>query len=235
MTDYVAYMRVSTQEQGNSGLGLDAQRSAIDAYLKHNNGFALEYFTEIESGKRADRPNLKSALELARRKNAILIISKLDRLSRNVAFIAALMDSKVKFIALDMPGANEFTVHIMAAVAEQERKAISKRTSDALQAKKRQGARLGLSNPKREDAVKVSKLGSEAVISAADAYAEKMRPVLEGLKASGICSYKALADQLNAMGQRTARGGSWYPTTVKNLIQRLEGAQIDSLVEQIVL
>ena len=139
--DFVSYSRVSTAEQGKSGLGLSAQDTAISAYVDSVSGSIIDSFVEVESGKVADRPELMKALALAKKKKAVLLIAKLDRLSRSVSFIASLMDSKVQFIALDLPHASQLTIHIMAAVAEQERKAISARTSAALQAKIRAGAK----------------------------------------------------------------------------------------------
>ncbi len=127
---YVAYYRVSTDRQGQSGLGLEAQRKAVMDYL--NGGTLLDSFTEVESGRRNDRPELAKALDLCRRKKATLVIAKLDRLARNVAFIANLMDANVDLVAVDMPQANRLTLHIMAAMAEHEAQAVSQRTKAAL-------------------------------------------------------------------------------------------------------
>src|SRR5437773_11124177 len=134
---FVAYFRVSTDRQGRSGLGLDAQRKSVLDYLDGGRWSLIAEFTEIESGKRNDRPELEKALAACRKQKAKLVIAKLDRLSRNLAFIATLMDSAVEFIAVDMPEANKLTVHILAAMAEHEREQISKRTRDALAAAKR--------------------------------------------------------------------------------------------------
>src|SRR5579862_7716530 len=133
---FIAYYRVSTEKQGQSGLGLDAQRKAVADYLNGGQWALLAEYTEVESGKRADRPQLLAALAHAKATGATLIVAKLDRLSRNVAFIAALMESGVEFTAADMPMANRLTVHVLAAVAEHEREAISARTKAALAAAK---------------------------------------------------------------------------------------------------
>jgi DNA invertase Pin-like site-specific DNA recombinase len=125
---YVAYLRVSTKKQGAAGLGIDAQRSAVAMHVDSCHGVLIKEFVEVESGKRADRQKLHEAISLAQRSKAVLLVAKLDRLSRNVAFLSALMESGVEFMACDMPHANKFTVHIMAAMAEHEREMISQRT-----------------------------------------------------------------------------------------------------------
>jgi len=223
----VAYYRVSTAKQGASGLGLDAQQTAVED-LCNSRGWEIiaPPFVEIESGKRADRPELTKALHRAKVTGAILVVAKLDRLSRNVAFLATLQDSGVKFIAADMPEANELTVHIMAAVAQAERKAISKRTKEALAAAKARGRKLG--NPNGASALRRAKKGNVAsieVISAeASARAEAMRPVIDDLRSAGITTLGRLASALNEGGFVTARGGKWHATSVRNLLGRLDGA-----------
>ena len=144
---FVAYFRVSTDKQGKSGLGLDAQRHAVQQYLNGGTWSLIGEFTEIESGKRNERPELAKALAACKRQKAKLVIAKLDRLSRNLAFIATLMDSGVEFIAVDNPHANKLTVHILAAVAQHEREVIAQRTKDALQAAKARGVVLGNPSP----------------------------------------------------------------------------------------
>ncbi len=146
---YVGYYRVSTDRQGRSGLGLEAQRAAVAGYLDGGNWTLLDTFTEVESGRRADRPELAKALDLCRRRKATLVIAKLDRLARNVAFIANLMDAEVDVVAVDMPFANRFTLHIMAAVAENEAAQVSQRTKAALKAANARGRALGWSIPSR--------------------------------------------------------------------------------------
>jgi len=144
---FVSYYRVSTDKQGKSGLGLDAQRRAVQQYLNGGTWSLIGEFTEIESGKRNERPELAKALAACKRQKAKLVIAKLDRLSRNLAFIATLMDSGVEFIAVDNPHANKLTVHILAAVAQHEREVIAQRTKDALQAAKARGVVLGNPSP----------------------------------------------------------------------------------------
>ncbi len=140
---FVSYLRVSTARQGISGLGLEAQRASVTGYLNGGDWTLVREVLEVESGKRNDRPALADALKLCRKHKATLVIAKLDRLARNVAFISNLMESGAEFVAVDMPQANRFVVHIMAAVAEQEAEAISKRTKAALQAAKERGKKLG--------------------------------------------------------------------------------------------
>lgn len=219
----IGYLRVSTARQGRSGLGLEAQRAAIAAFASRRAGTIIETFTEVESGKLDARPELAKALHLAQVTGAILLIAKLDRLSRNAAFLLTLRDSGVRFIAADMPDANELTVGIMALVAQQEREAISKRTREALSAAKARGQTLG--NPNGARALRKAGKGNFAAISAlkrqADTHAERLRPVLESLAESGITSLGAIASALNERGMLTPRGGSWHKSSVRNLQQRL--------------
>jgi DNA invertase Pin-like site-specific DNA recombinase len=220
----VAYYRVSTAAQGRSGLGLEAQQHAVES-LCAGRGWEIiaPPFTEVESGKRADRPELVKALHRAKVTGATLVVAKLDRLSRNVAFLAALQESGVKFIAADMPEANELTVHIMAAVAQAERKAISKRTREALQAAKARGQRLG--NPNGAEALRRAQRGNaasvEAIKAAAVDRAEQLRPVIDDMRSRGISSMGGLAAALNDGGMVTARGGRWHASSVRNLLTRL--------------
>lgn len=220
----VAYMRVSTARQGASGLGLEAQSKAIGDYAIQKGAAVLASFTEVESGKNNQRPELERALHLAKVTGATLVIAKLDRLSRNASFLLALRDSGVKFIAADMPDANELTVGIMALVAQQERQAISNRTKDALQAAKARGVKLG--NPNGADALKRANKGNQAGVktikSKADQHALNLKPVIESLQSEGITSLGGIAGALNNRGMLTQRGGQWHKTTVKNLLDRLE-------------
>jgi len=223
VTKFVAYHRVSTAQQGASGLGLEAQRVAIEGYATKAGGTVLRSFTEIESGKNDSRPQLQEALHLARITGATLVIAKLDRLSRNAAFLLTLRDSGVKFIAADMPEANNLTVGIMALVAQEEREAISKRTREALQAAKARGVKLG--NPNGATALRRAGKGNaggvEALKVQANARAEMLRPVVQSLQAQGVVSLGALADALNGGGYKTPRGGSWHKASVRNLLARL--------------
>ncbi len=212
---YIAYFCVSTPPQGRSGLGLEAQQQAVNVFLHGHGELILERFTEIESGRRNDRPQLAAALKACRRHKAVLLIAKLDRLARNVHFISGLMESEVEFIAVDMPEANRLTIHILAAVAEHEREMISQRTKAALQAAKARGAKLGSPDPKKGAAIR-----SQVLQDKADRFAANTLPVIRGLQAEGVTGYKALARALNARGVATANQGKWYGTTVKNVMFR---------------
>jgi DNA invertase Pin-like site-specific DNA recombinase len=220
VTRYIGYLRVSTQKQGQSGLGLEAQRKAVAEHVNGHGVLAGEY-VEVESGKRSDnRPQLQAALAHARATGATLIVAKLDRLARNVAFIAALMDSSVDFIAADMPMANKLTIHVLAAVAEHEREAISQRTKAALQAAKARGTKLG--NPNGAAALRGhgNAQGIAAARAKADRHAAQVLPVIEAIRAEGITSQTAIARQLNERGILAPRGGQWTATAVRNLLAR---------------
>jgi len=208
---YVAYYRVSTDRQGRSGLGLDAQRKAVVDFLNGGKWTLLGDFTEVESGKRNDRIELKAALALCRRKKARLVIARLDRLSRNLAFIATLMESGVEFVAADNPHANKLTIHILAAVAQSEREAIASRTKAALQAAKNRGVKLGAYG--REKLSKENR--KQAIKRATGLSAEFNRMLAERLSAN------AMARQLNERGIAPARGDKWYPVTVIRVLYRL--------------
>ena len=224
MTRIVAYYRVSTEAQGRSGLGLEAQRHAVASLCASRGWSIVAEFTEVESGKRADRPELSAALHRAKVTGAVLVVAKLDRLSRNMAFLSALQESGARFIAADMPEANELTVHIMAAVAQAERKAIATRTRDALAAAKARGVRLG--NPNGAAALRRAAKGTgaalEVVRANATARAADYAPVIADLRATGAASLPALAAGLNERGIVTPRGGRWHPSSVRNLLARLQ-------------
>lgn len=213
---FVAYYRVSTQKQGRSGLGLDAQQAAVLAFIQ--SGDIVGSYTDIESGKRDDRPELIRALAACKRTGATLVIAKLDRLSRDVAFIATLMKAGVEFIACDMPTANKLTIHILAAVAEAEREMISQRTKAALQAAKVRGVRLGNPSPIRslENAVRVLKANADTRA------ATTMKAICEVQKA-GVLSLNGIARALTARGIETARGGEWTARAVANVLARMGG------------
>ena len=219
----VPYYRVSTAKQGRSGLGLDAQRAAVEAYAQRVGAKTARSFMEVESGKNNERPELAKALHLARVTGSTLTIAKLDRLSRNAAFLLTLRDSGVKFIAADMPDANELTVGIMALVAQQEREAISRRTREALAAAKRRGVQLG--NPNGARALRRAKRGNaaslEAITAKANEHASYLRPVIEALAEEGVSSLGAIAAELNERGMLTPRGGQWHKSSVRNLLARL--------------
>ena len=218
MQHYVVYRRVSTKEQGRSGLGLDAQDRDISLFLE---GFSeepyevLATFTDVLSGADGDRPELASAVELCRRSEATLLVSKLDRLSRKVSAIAALMeDKKVSFRVAQMPYADNFQLHIYAALAEQERQFISARTKAALAEAKARGTKLGGLRDKTERR-------NAAVKANAIARAEKVAGIVLPLRASGK-PLREIADHLNRAGVQTARGGLWQASQVKRVIDRLE-------------
>ena len=203
----IAYYRVSTERQGQSGLGLDAQRSAVAAYASSRG--LLGEFVEVESGRKDNRPQLTAALALCRQKRAILVIAKLDRLARSVAFISNLMESGVEFVAVDMPQANRLTLHILAAVAEHEREMISQRTKAALAVAKARGIRLG--NPK-PDTERMRSAVTERVV----AFRTKVMPVIQVLQADGR-SLRGIAAELNSRGIPAPRGGNWHAASVRVL------------------
>jgi DNA invertase Pin-like site-specific DNA recombinase len=212
---FVAYFRVSTDRQGKSGLGLEAQRKSVLDYLDGGRWELVAEFTEVESGKRSDRAELAKALATCKKQKAKLVIAKLDRLSRNLAFIATLMDSGVEFIAVDNPHANKLTVHILAAVAQHEREIISARTSAALKAAKARGKRLG--NPTLAEA---RRHASVAKKERADRYSANVLPVIREIQGSGIKSLRGVARALAARGIPTPRGGEWSPVQVSAILQR---------------
>jgi DNA invertase Pin-like site-specific DNA recombinase len=223
LTRLIAYERVSTARQGASGLGLEAQRQSIDGFAASRGAEVLARFTEVESGKNPNRPDLTAAIQLARLTGATLVIAKLDRLSRNAAFLLALRDSGVKFVAVDMPEANDLTVGIMALVAQAEREAISRRTKEALAVAKARGVKLG--NPNGAEALRRAGKGGVAlratVTANANRFAADLAPVLADILASGVMSLRTIASELNARGMMTRRGGSWQVSNARNLARRL--------------
>lgn len=194
---------------------MDAQRTAVFAFLNGGKWKLEAEFVEIESGRRGDRPQLAAALAACKKHRAKLVVAKLDRLSRNVAFISKLMESGVEFVAADMPHANRLTVHILAAVAEHEREAISARTKAALAAAKARGRVLG--GPKIATA---RALGAAANKNAADRFAANILPLIRQIQESGATSLRAVAAVLAARGIATARGGEWSAAQVANILRR---------------
>jgi DNA invertase Pin-like site-specific DNA recombinase len=219
----VAYERVSTARQGASGLGIVAQRQAIEGYSEARGAAILARFTEVESGRCPDRPELAKALHLAKVTGAVLVIAKLDRLSRNAAFLLTLRDSGVRFAAVDLPEANDLTVGIMALVVRHEREAISRRTREALAVATARGVRLG--NPNGAAALRrAGQAGAPlraAIARNADRHALDLAPVVADIRASGRTSLRAMAAELNARGMLTRRGGRWHVSTVMNLLERI--------------
>lgn len=210
----IPYYRVSTDRQGISGLGLDAQRLAVKEYAARLNLELTDEFTEVESGTLNKRPVLNMALEQCKQSKAILLIAKLDRLGRNIVFIATLMESDVEFVAVDNPDANKLMLHIMAAFAEYERDQISQRTKAALAEAKKRGVKLG------EHGAKVlSKKNKQQAID----FAVKMKPKIEKLKSEGFTTTRALVKELNRRKISTyqGKGAKWHIQSVHKLLQRI--------------
>ena len=193
------------------GLGIDAQKAAVARYVDAYRGVLLAEFVEVESGRRADRPELLKALDQAKQARATLLIAKLDRLVRNVAFISRLLASGVELVCCDMPQANKLTLHILAAVAEHEREMISERTKAALAAAEARGVKLGA--PSGYDPTAARRKRSEA----ADAFRERMRPDIARLVGQGF-SLQAIAAELNRLGLPSNRGGAWHPAGVRRVL-----------------
>ena len=216
----IAYCRVSTARQGRSGLGLDAQREAVARFAAAEGFEITREFVEVETGKGSDalqrRPELAAALAEARRRKCPIAVAKLDRLSRNVHFISGLMEHRVPFLVSELGrDVDPFMLHIYAALAEKERRLISQRTKAALKAAKARGVRLG--NPQLAEAQSV---GAARVRAQADRFAAAVLPVIREAQSAGATSLRAIADVLNARGVRTARGGKWAATQVRDILRR---------------
>lgn len=209
MRRFVTYYRVSTSKQGESGLGLEAQMEAVAAFFVSRPHEVVSSFTEVESGKRSDRPELLKALEECRKRKATLVIAKLDRLGRNLAFIANLMESGVEFVCCDNPHANRLMLHMLAAFAEFERELISKRTKDALAVAKAKGVHLGANGRRLAERHK-----AEARLRDQQHY-----PVIVSLMRE-FRSYTAVAERMNKMDIRTPSGGKWYASSIRNVCLR---------------
>jgi DNA invertase Pin-like site-specific DNA recombinase len=213
MAPFVAYYRVSTTRQGQSGLGLDAQRQAVCDYLGGRpDHLLIAEYTEIESGKRTDRPELQAALAACKRPKAVLLIAKLDRLARNVAFIANLMESGVEFVAVDNPHASRLMLHMLAAFAEHEREQISARTKAALAVAKARGVRLGA-----QGAI----LATERKREASD-FAMSLAGIVRDIRSQGVTTIRGIRDELNRQCIPSASGRAWHIPTVHRLVTRLE-------------
>ncbi len=217
---FVSYLRVSTAKQGHSGLGLEAQRSDVAGYLNGGHWTLVREVIEIESGKRNDRPALAQALRLCRQQRATLVLAKLDRLARNVAFISALMESGVEFVAVDMPSATKFTIHIMAAVAEQEADAISKRTIAALAAAKARGTVLGGRRVSAERQVEIVTMARAERSKRAQKAADDLLPMIRAMQNGGAVTLRAVAAELNERGMDAPRGGQWSAVQVQRVLHR---------------
>jgi DNA invertase Pin-like site-specific DNA recombinase len=203
------------EAEDSTGLGLEAQEAAVGNFVAAHGGDLIARFVEVESGKRKDRPELANALAACRKHKATLVIAKLDRLARNVAFIANLMESGVDFIAVDMPSATRLTIHILAAVAEHEREMIAARTKAALQARKVRGGQLGAPDPTIGGAIGAARVAAKAMSRAA-----AVMPIIDAVRASGVTTLSGIAAALNARGVKAARGGDWHPTAVARVIAR---------------
>lgn len=215
MSKAIPYYRVSTDRQGKSGLGLEAQQRSVRDFATASQFELLSEFIEVESGSRDKRPILRKALKQCRQDGAILLIAKIDRLARDVAFVSSLMKSKVKFVAVDLPNANDLMIHIMAAFAEYERRQISVRTKEAMAAAKKQGRSFGNYG--------------KVILSArnrnnADLFALSLAPTIKSLNSKGLLSVRSIVDELNREHILTYRKGKhrWHLQTVHQLLKRIE-------------
>jgi DNA invertase Pin-like site-specific DNA recombinase len=212
---YVAYYRVSTQKQGNSGLGLEAQQLAVANFLRGNS--PVDVFTEIESGRNPERPKLKQAIARCRELKAKLLIAKLDRLARSVAFISNLMESDVEFTVADFPEANRLTIHILAAVAEHEARLISERTRNALAQAKQRGTKLGSHSHKNKKHVSDLHKARASRTQKARQRAIQLMPFIADARAAGHTSLAAIANKLNDWKQNAPLGGTWTASQVRRI------------------
>jgi DNA invertase Pin-like site-specific DNA recombinase len=231
VADIIAYYRVSTRKQGESGLGLEGQKTAVETYVRQTGSRILASYREVESGKRSDRPELAKALAHAKRMKATLVVAKLDRLTRDVEFTAKLMNSTVDFIACDNPTANRLTIHILAAVAEDELRRIKERTKSALAAYKARGGKLGAELPQcrnltQEARVKGAQAAGEAASRAADEAYSDLTPMMQQWRTEGL-SLQAIAVKLNAEGHTTRRGKPWNAVQVGRVLERSVGHRGD--------
>lgn len=220
---FVSYLRVSTERQGVSGLGLDAQRQSIENYLNGGDWEILEEFVEHESGRSKDRPKLIQALESCKRTGSTLVIAKLDRLARNVLFVSNLMESGVDFLAVDFPYANKLTIHILAAVAEHEAEMISVRTKDALAQAKKRGVKLGTPENLTKDAAEKGRiLGNQTIANLANEFTKMIYPIISNYRSEGL-SYRQIASRLESSGIKTSRGGdNWSTASARNILKRFD-------------
>lgn len=221
----IAYYRVSTKQQGRSGLGLEGQKAALLTYAQQTGSPIVAEYREVESGKRKDRPELAKAIAHARRAGAVLVVAKLDRLARNAAFLLTLRDSGLPLVFCDMPFANSLTIGIMAVVAQEEARMISERTKAALQAAKARGVRLGSARKghwegrekaRREGGVKGSKAGAKAVWAAAQTAYNDLLPTIRELRENGA-TLREVAAHLNTQGHTTRHGKAWNPSQVSRV------------------
>lgn len=214
---FVTYYRVSTQRQGASGLGMDAQREAVRQFLNGGEWAVVGEFVEVESGRKTDeqRPELAKALAECKRQGAVLLVAKLDRLARSVHFVSGLMRAGVKFVAVDLPEATDLTIHVMAAFAEHEAKRISQRTKDALAAAKARGVTLGAAGPAN------LRRNVEQRQREADSFAGRLQGVITGMRGRGL-TQRAMVAELNSLGVKAATGGEWSLIQLQRVLKRLE-------------
>jgi DNA invertase Pin-like site-specific DNA recombinase len=217
----VSYFRVSTEKQGKSGLGLDAQRGAVERFAAEHGFELVAEHVEVETGKGSDalerRPQLAAALKRAKAERCPVVVAKLDRLSRDVAFISGLMAQRVPFVVAELgPDVDPFMLHVYAALAEKERSLIAARTRDALAAAKARGKVLG----NRTNLDDARKAGREVLVRQADQFAANVLPVIEDIRRQGAKSLREITAQLTARGVRTARGGEWSTSAVRNILAR---------------
>ena len=215
---FIAYYRVSTGKQGLDGNGMESQKQTVERYVASQDGQLVCSFCELESGKVNQRPQLALALQLAKSERATLVIAKLDRLSRNAAFLLQLQDSGTEFVCCDCPQASRLHLSILAIFAQQEREMISQRTKAGLAVAKQRGARLG--NPR----LHLARQNAMATVAASKkAYAESILPVIRDIQSAGVTTLSGLATCLNKRGERGARGGVWTATAVRNLLKQDNG------------
>ena len=224
MCKFVGYFRVSSQKQGKSGLGLEAQKAAVNAYIGDHQ--LVAEFTEVETGRNNERPILKEAIAVSKKNKATLIIAKLDRLSRNLAFIANLLDGNIDFIVADMPTANKMTLQMMAVIAEFEAKQISERTRLALKAAKARGVILG----NKRNFEEAQKVGQRVMMMQAADHAAKVLPVIKELARNDASSLHRIADALNSRGIQTRRNAVWTGTAVRSIIRRAGFSNLRELI-----
>ena len=215
MKKMVFYLRVSTSKQGADGNGIQHQMTVVNRYAESNGGDVVGQFIEVESGGKTDseRPQLAAALEKCKKENAVLVCSKIDRLSRNAEFLLRLMNSRVEFVCCDIPNCDRFTISLFAILAEKEKNMISERTKNALKMVKARGIKLGSPNPE----LSVIKMNEGARKARID-FKNKIVPIINEIKSTGIETLQGVADCLNRRGISTRNGKQWYPTQIRNLL-----------------
>ena len=214
MKRFVTYCRVSTKNQGILGLGMASQVETVSRYVQGQQGEVVGEFLEVESGGKADRPQLAEALALAKKSKGVLVVAKLDRLSRNAEFLLRLQNAGVDFVCCDCPNVDRFTVGILALVAQRERELISERTKAALQMAKQRGVKLGAVNPERQ--VKLKNTGARR---AKEEFAARILPIIREIQSTGVTTLQGVADCLNLRGVRTRRGCQFSPTQIHLLLK----------------